>query len=799
MSDILKKNLKKLTDAGVYNIADEHDACGVGFVASIDGKPRREVVENGIEALKAVWHRGAVDKDGKTGDGAGIHVELSKVFFEEQIKITGHHTHKNDQLCVGMIFLPRNDYGAQEACRTIVEHELLSNNFYIFGWRQVPVKAKVLGVKANDTRPEIEQILFSPIKKTESEELEKNIYIVRKKIENKITQSQLKDFYISSISSRSIIYKGMFLAEHLSDFYPDLLDKRFVSRFSIFHQRYSTNTFPSWELAQPFRILAHNGEINTLKGNVNWMKTHEQGLESDLFKNVDDLKPILKSGSSDTACLDAVFELLTRSGRLLPLVKMMLMPEAWSKRSKIIPQAYRDMYNYLNSVIEPWDGPAAIAATDGNWILAATDRNGLRPLRYTITKDKILFAGSETGMVPVQEENVIYRGRVGPGQMIAVNLDEGTYYNDKKIKDFLSRNPIYKKFSQNLIEISKKFNNLQEFNSFEGDKLRQKQFAAGISIEDLEMILHPMVEDQKEAVGSMGDDTPTAVLSDIYRPLSHFFRQNFSQVTNPPIDSLRENRVMSLNTRIGNLQNILGEDLFNKKSYLLESPVLSNAQFKKLFEVLNEEYREIDCTFNSEDSEISLKEELKRIQKESEIAVREGAKHIILTDEKISATRIGIPIILATGAVQSHLVNHGLRKFVSLNVKSAECLDVHYFAVLIGVGATTVNPYLAFDCIYQRHQKKIFGKLTFTDCVNNYIKAVNDGLLKVMSKLGISVISSYRGGLNFSGLGLSRALVAEYFPLLKKLSIAIKILKYPSLIRQELQERTKSMGLIIIL
>ncbi|MFM8422808.1 MAG: glutamate synthase central domain-containing protein [Candidatus Fonsibacter sp.] len=612
--------MKKLIDAGVYNAADEHDACGVGFVASIDGKPRREVVENGIEALKAVWHRGAVDKDGKTGDGAGIHIELSKVFFEEQIKITGHHTHKNDQLCVGMIFLPRNDYGAQEACRTIVEHELLSNNFYIFGWRHVPVKAKVLGIKANDTRPEIEQILFSPIKKTESEELEKSIYIVRKKIERKITQSQLKDFYISSISSRSIIYKGMFLAEHLSDFYPDLLDKRFISRFSIFHQRYSTNTFPSWELAQPFRILAHNGEINTLKGNVNWMKTHEQGLESELYDNIDDLKPILKSGSSDTACLDAVFELLTRSGRLLPLVKMMLMPEAWSKRNKIIPQAYRDMYNYLNSVIEPWDGPAAIAATDGNWILAATDRNGLRPLRYTITKDKILFAGSETGMVPVQEENVIYRGRVGPGQMIAVNLDEGTYYNDKKIKDFLSRNPIYKKFSQNLIEISKKFNNLQEFNSFEGDKLRQKQYAAGISIEDLEMILHPMVEDQKEAVGSMGDDTPTAVLSDIYRPLSHFFRQNFSQVTNPPIDSLRENRVMSLNTRIGNLQNILGEDLFNKKSYLLESPVLSNAQFKKLFEVLNEEYREIDCTFNSEDSEISLKEELKRIQKESEIA-----------------------------------------------------------------------------------------------------------------------------------------------------------------------------------
>ena len=761
---IIKKNLKTLIDTGVYRSEDEHDACGVGFVASMDGKAKRQIVENGIEALKAVWHRGAVDKDGKTGDGAGIHIELSRNFFEEQINITGYEIKKKDQLCVGMIFLPRNDYNSQEYCRTIVEHELLINDFHIFGWRQVPVKPKVLGSKANDSRPEIEQIIFAPNKQLESEELERKIYYVRKKIENAVSAAQLKEFYISSISSRSVIYKGMFLAEHLSDFYPDLLDKRFISRFAIFHQRYSTNTFPSWELAQPFRILAHNGEINTLKGNINWMKTHEQGLSSDLYSNIDDLKPILKSGSSDTACLDAVFELLARSGRQLPLVKMMLIPEAWSKRSKIIPQNYRDMYNYLNSVIEPWDGPAAIAATDGNWVLAASDRNGLRPLRYTITKDKILFAGSETGMVPVKDENIIFRGRVGPGQMIAVNLDEGTYYNDKKIKDLLSKNPIYKKFSQNLIEISKKFSDLKEFNTFEGDELRQKQYAAGTSIEDLELILHPMVEEQKEAVGSMGDDTPAAVLSLKYRNLSHYFRQNFSQVTNPPIDSLRENRVMSLNTRIGNLQNILGEDLFSKKNFLLESPILSNAQFKKLFEILDEEKIEIDCTFDVYDKNIDLNSELKRIQKEAELAVREGVKHIILTDEKVSETRIAIPIILATGAVQVHLVNHGLRKFTSINIKSSECLDVHYFAVLIGVGATSVNPYLAIDSIYQRWQKKLFGKLEFSTCIHNYIKAINDGLLKVMSKLGISVVSSYRGGLNFTGLGLSRSLVAEFFP-----------------------------------
>ncbi len=729
----------------------------------LDGKARREVVENGIEALKAVWHRGAVAKDG-SGDGAGIHLEISKLFFEEQIQSSGHQYNEKNQLCIGMIFFPRNDYGAQETCRTIVEHELLSNDFNVFCWRQVPVRPKVLGTKANDTRPEIEQVIFTPNTTIETEDLERKLFTIRKRVEKKITEAQLKDFYISSLSSRSIIYKGMFLAQNLSDFYPDLEDKRFISRFSIFHQRYSTNTFPSWELAQPFRIVAHNGEINTLKGNVSWMRTHEQGIESSLYKNIDDIKPILKSGSSDTACLDAVFELLARSGRELPLVKMMLIPEAWSKRSKILPQNHRDMYNYLNSVIEPWDGPAAIAATDGKWILAANDRNGLRPLRYTITKDKILFVGSETGMVPVQDENIIFRGRIGPGQMIAVQLDKGNYFTDKKIKDHLSKNPIYKKFSQNLIEISKKFSNLNEFNIFEGDILRQKQFVSGITIEELEMILHPMVEDQKEAVGSMGDDTPPAVLSSQFKNLSHFFRQNFSQVTNPPIDSLRENRVMSLNTRIGNLQNILGEDLFNKKSYLLESPVLSNAQFKKLFEVLNEEYSLIDCTYDVEDENTNLKKQLQRIQLEAEGAAREGSKHIILTDEKVSDKKIGIPIILAVGAVQNHLVSKGLRKFVSLNVKSSECLDVHYFAVLIGAGATTVNPYLALDSIYQRWQKKLFNKLTFSECINNYIKAVNDGLLKVMSKLGISVISSYRGGLNFSGLGLSRSLIAEYFP-----------------------------------
>ena len=762
MKNLYKKNKLKLQNSFV-NIND-HDACGVGFVASMNGKKRRDVVTNGIDALKAVWHRGAVDADGRTGDGAGLHIEFNEEFFKEEIKETGHELLSSQTLCVGMIFLPRSNYANQERCRSIVEQELLDNNFYIFGWRQVPVNAKVLGQKANDTRPEIEQIIFAYDQKIDRLDLETKLFVVRKKIEKKAIIEQLNDFYICSLSSQSIIYKGMFLAENISDFYPDLCDERFISRFAIFHQRFSTNTFPSWELAQPFRVLAHNGEINTLKGNVNWMKTHESGFNTEKISNIDDIKPIIKSNNSDTASLDATFELLVRSGRTLPIAKMMVIPEAWSKKSKIIPKSHRDMYNYLNSVIEPWDGPAAVAAYDGKWVIAASDRNGLRPLRYTITKDKMLFAGSETGMVHIDEENILYRGRVGPGQMISLDLEKGQYFDDLKIKDKLSNNKIYKKFALNHIELDKYFKQLKENFIYQGDELRQRQYLAGLSIEDLEIILHPMVEDQKEAVGSMGDDTPIAVLSSCYRPLSNFFRQNFSQVTNPPIDSLRENRVMSLNTRFGNLENILNDKLTEQKSYLLSSPVLSNSQFKKIFEIFKNETKIIDCTYLVDNNNINLKSELDRIRLESETSVREGYKHIVLSDEGVSKKNISIPLILATGAVQSHLTNLGLRKFVSLNIKSSECLDTHYFAVLIGAGATTVNPYLAIDSIHQRFSKGLFGKMTFDECVKRYLKAINDGLLKIMSKMGISVISSYRGGLNFQSLGLSRALVAEYFP-----------------------------------
>ena len=758
--ELYKKNLRKLIKNNIYDPSYEHDACGVGFVASTEGLKSRKVVEFGIHALKAVWHRGAVDADGKTGDGAGIHIEIPQDFFVERIENAGRQ-HKEGTICVGMIFLPRNDYSSQEKCKTIVENELLSKNYYIYRWRQVPVNTKVLGEKAEGNRPEIVQVIFKPNNPDlKHDDLERDLFVIRKKIEKQSNLLKLKDFYICSFSSRSLIYKGMFLAEALSEFYPDLADKRFISRFAIFHQRYSTNTFPSWDLAQPFRTLAHNGEINTIKGNINWMKIHEQDMNNKLFEDIESLKPVIASGNSDSASLDNVFELLVRSGKSVSLAKLMLIPDAWSKRRKTVSKAHQQLFNFLNSTIEPWDGPAAISATDGKWIIAAQDRNGLRPLRYTMTSDKLLFAGSETGMVPFSEKKIIFKGRLGPGQAIAIDLDKGKVYDSKSLKNKISKE--YKKYNKQIIDLDKKFGSTKEKFFYRGDELRRRQFLAGMNIEDLELILHPMVEEIKEAVGSMGDDTPTAVLSGRYRPLSHFFRQNFSQVTNPPIDSLRENEVMSLKTRFGNTGNILDfENLTKDNIYVLESPVLSNAQFEKFLIFFKKNIKILDCTFNNKKS---LKKRLDELRDEAEISVREGKKHLILTDKKVGENKVPIPAALAIGAINSRLVDFGIRGFASINVQTSEVLDTHSFAVLLGVGATTINSYIAFDSIYQRFEKNLFGKISFEECVKRYIKSVDNGLLKIMSKMGISVLSAYRGGCNFEAVGLSRSVVAEYFP-----------------------------------
>ena len=749
---------------GLYRKEEEHSSCGVGLVVSIDGKASRKVVENGISALKAVWHRGAVDADGKTGDGAGIHVQIPVPFFYDQVRRTGHEPRADELIAVGQVFLPRTDFGAQETCRTIVESEILRMGYYIYGWRHVPVDVDCLGEKANATRPEIEQILISNSKGVDEETFERELYVIRRRIEKAAAAAGVGQLYICSLSCRSIIYKGMMLAEQVAVFYPDLMDARFESAFAIYHQRYSTNTFPQWWLAQPFRMLAHNGEINTLKGNLNWMRSHEIRMASGAFGDMaEDIKPIVASGSSDSAALDAVFEMLVRAGRNAPMAKTMLVPESWSKQAVDLPKSWVDMYSYCNSVMEPWDGPAALAMTDGRWVCAGLDRNGLRPMRYVVTGDGLLIAGSETGMVPVDEGTVREKGALGPGQLLAVDMTDGKLFHDTEIKDRLAASQPFGDWVGKIIEPSDAMDAITEKPLFEGAELRKRQIAAGYSVEDLEMVLSPMVEDAKEALASMGDDTPSAVLSKKYRPLSHFFRQNFSQVTNPPIDSLREYRVMSLKTRFGNLKNVLDESSAQTEIIVLESPFVGNSQWEEVTRHFNADMVEIDCTFPAGKGDGALQVALERIRAEAEDAVRSGAGHLVLTDQHINAEKVGVPMILATSAVHSHLTRRGLRTFCSLNVRSAECMDPHYFAVLVGCGATVVNAYLAEDSIADRIRRGLLDG-TLTEAVSRYREAIDQGLLKIMSKMGISVVSSYRGGLNFEAVGLSRAMVAEYFP-----------------------------------
>jgi glutamate synthase (NADPH/NADH) large chain len=751
-----------MAENGMYAEEEEHSSCGVGLVVSIDGKPSRRVVEAGINALKAIWHRGAVDADGKTGDGAGIHVQIPVPFFYDQIRRTGHEPNESRLVAVGQVFLPRTNFGAQEQCRTIVETEVLRMGHTIYGWRHVPVDISCLGDKANATRPEIEQILISDAKGLDEETFERELYVIRRRIEKAVQAAGIMGFYMASLSCRSIIYKGMMLAEQVAVFYPDLMDERFKSAFAIYHQRYSTNTFPQWWLAQPFRMLAHNGEINTLKGNTNWMKSHEIRMASGAFGDLaEDIKPIIPQGSSDSAALDAVFEVLVRAGRSAPMAKTMLVPESWSKQAEELPQSWRDMYSYCNSVMEPWDGPAALAMTDGRWVCAGLDRNGLRPMRYVVTGDGLVIAGSEAGMVPIDERTVKEKGALGPGQMLAVDMTEGKLYHDAEIKNRLADAQPFGEWVGKINELDDALSGVTEAPLYTGAELRKRQIAAGYSIEELEQILAPMAEDGKEAVASMGDDTPSAVLSKQYRPLSHFFRQNFSQVTNPPIDSLREYRVMSLKTRFGNLKNVLDESSAQTEILVLESPFVGNAQWAEMIKQFNADVTEIDCTFAP--GKNALQEGLERIRAEAEDAIRSGTGHLILTDQYQNENRVGMPMILATSAVHSHLTRKGLRTFSSLNVRSAECIDPHYFAVLIGAGATVVNAYLAEDSIADRIARGLVDG-SLTEAVARYRAAIDQGLLKIMSKMGISVISSYRGGLNFEAVGLSRAMCAEYFP-----------------------------------
>ncbi len=749
-----------LAEHGLYLPQFEKSACGVGLIANIKGHATRQVVELGVNALKALWHRGAVDADGKTGDGAGIHLAIPHEFFQQYIHSMG--IAKADSFAVGMIFLPRTNMDAQERTRVIIESEIIRRGYQIIGWRQVPINNNVIGEKANATRPEIEQIVINNTKGLSPEKFETEIYVMRRRIEKTFLAENLLESYICSFSSRSIIYKGLFLAEQLDEFYPDLQDELFVSNFVVYHQRYSTNTFPSWPLAQPFRVIAHNGEINTLSANINWMRNRERRLEDERFGNMDDILPIIMPNTSDSGALDNVFEINLQSGRDLPEVKSLLMPEAWEE-AKDMPASLKAFYRFAHSSWEPWDGPAAICAYHGNWVLAGCDRNGLRPSRYAITRDGLLVVGSESGMVKYRESDLIERGKLGPGQMIGVDLANGKLMHDRELKTMVAGANPYQDWIKQIHNI-KDLPAPKSLPKVHPADLVQRQLLSGWSLEDCELILQPMAVEGKEATGSMGDDSPLAVLAGRYRGLHHFFRQNFAQVTNPPIDSLRERHVMSLATRLNNMGNSLAQK--GELDFMeLSSPVVMDYEFAQLREWMGQGAETIQCAYNPNEAN-GLRRAVWEIQRLAFEAASARKPYIILDNINIDRKNgmHPVPMILAAGAVHTKLSQEGLRSYTSINVTMDEALDVHHFAVLIGVGVTTINPALATASILDRHERGLLGKISKEKALENYKKAIDDGLLKIMSKMGISIISSYRGGYVFEAVGLSRALVQEFFP-----------------------------------
>lgn len=782
-----KSYSEKLSAHHAYDRNWESANCGVGLVCSTIAKPSRKIVDLGLSGLKALGHRGAVDADGKTGDGTGIMTQVPKEFFRQKIEGLGQTP--TGPFAVGMVFLPRLDLSMQEFCRTIIESEILKFGYKLFGWRQVPIDVSIIGEKAQATRPEIEQIIVQGHEGESFEAFERKLFIIRRSIEKRAFQNALRELYICSLSSQHIVYKGMVLVQNLVDFYPDLQDPLFQSSFLIFHQRYSTNTFPKWSLAQPFRTLAHNGEINTLRGNINWMKVHERRMASDHFgEHSEIIKPIIQPDSSDSAALDAVFEVLVRAGRSAAMAKSMLIPESW-KNNPEIPKSRRDFYSYCDSLVKPWDGPAAIVACDGNSIIAGMDRNGLRPLRYTLTNEDVLVVGSETGMVRFDSDKIIEKGKVGPGEMISVNLKQGGFFRDRELKNNLISEKPYELLTKNVRPFDEAVKNHRSSVTPEArypENLITRQFLASYTRETIDKLLIPLGKTGKEAIGSMGDDTPLALLSDTQRGFHHFFRQNFAQVTNPPIDPIREARVMNLTTRFNNLVNVLDEECLVEEVLVLDSPLLMNSDLAAMIGYMDHRVKKIHPLFKV-DEPGSLRKAIQTICKEAHLAINLGKDQIILTDEMHDTKQGCVPMILAVSALHNYLIEQGLRSKCSLNVSSNECFDVHSYAVLIGVGATTVNPRLAEETLKDLHDKKYFPNLSIEEVRGNFHAGMNLGLMKIMSKMGISLVSSYRGGCNFEVLGLSRSLVQEYFPNMSSRISGIGL----SALKKRIQDRAK--------
>ncbi len=756
---------------GLYDPSFEHDACGIGFVANIKGHKSHQHISDALTVLENMEHRGACGCEINTGDGAGIMIQVPhEFFFDECLKI-GVHLPTYGKYGVGMVFFPK-EIRLREECRDILNRCAEKLGLEILAFRKVPVNADGIGPTALRVEPEIEQVFVAcPDHISNPDDFERKLFILRNYTMHIINSTVRKDsigFYMASLSYKTIVYKGQLTSLQVRHYFPDLNNKRVVSAFGLVHSRFATNTFPSWKLAQPFRFIAHNGEINTLQGNLNWLKTSEKGFTSPFFsqEEMDMLLPTVIPGQSDSACLDNIIELLTHAGRSLPHVIMMLIPEAWDGHEEMDP-VKKAFYEFHSSFMEPWDGPASISFTDGKIIGATLDRNGLRPSRYCVTNDGRVIMASETGVLPIDPSTIIEKGRLQPGKMFVVDMEQGKIISDEELKkEICSQKP----YSDWLNKYKIRLEELPEprimFTHLEHDQVFKYQKTFGYSKEDLDTIIAPMALDGKEPLGSMGTDVPLAVLSDEPQHLSSYFKQLFAQVTNPPIDPIRERLVMSLATFAGNNGNLLIEDPLTCHSVALKHPVVSNYALEKIRSMDTGLFQSktIQCYFKADGRPGSLKKGIDRICNYAVEAVEDGFKVLILQDRAIDSNHAPIPSLLSTAAVHHHLIRKGMRGQVGIIVESGDVWEVHHFACLIGFGATAINPYLALSSIRDMKERgKLKTELTEDDLKKNYTKAVNDGLLKVFSKMGISTLQSYQGAQIFEILGLNKEVVNNYF------------------------------------
>ncbi|WP_409568362.1 glutamate synthase large subunit [Methylobacterium sp. J-072] len=755
---------------GAYDPANERDACGVGFIADMHDRRTHAIVQQGLKILENLDHRGAVGADPKMGDGCGILTQIPHGFFADECSRLGFELPPAGQYAIGQFFMPKAEE-PRAIIQGIIEAALADEGLPLLGWRDVPVDPEDLGVAVKATEPHHRQVFIGrPGSVSDQDVFERRVFVARKVISNKVyalDDPRVKEFYPVSVSTRTIVYKGMVLVTQIGDYFLDLKDERFVSAIALVHQRFATNTFPTWRLSHPYRMVAHNGEINTLRGNVNWMAARQASVDSDLFGNdISKLWPISYEGQSDTACFDNALEFLVQGGYPLAHAMMMLIPEAWAG-NPLMSEERRAFYEYHAALMEPWDGPAAVAFTDGRQIGATLDRNGLRPARYIVTDDGLVVLASEMGTLPIPDEKIVQSWRLQPGRMLLIDLQKGRIVSDEEIKGELAAAHPYADWVKNTQIVLEDLKPVVARESRSDVSLLDRQQAFGYTQEDLKLLMQPMAVTGQEAVGSMGTDTPLSALSEKSKLLYTYFKQNFAQVTNPPIDPIREEAVMSLVSFIGPRPNLLDmEGASRRKRLEVRQPILTNGDLEKIRSIGHFEDRfdtkTLDMTYPAEMGAQAMDGALDRLCDRAEAAVRGGYNIIVLTDRAVGPDRIPIPALLATASVHNYLIRKGLRTSVGLVAESGEPREVHHFACLAGYGAEAINPYLAFETLLAM-KDEFPPDLADDEIIYRYIKAIDKGLLKVMSKMGISTYQSYCGAQIFDAVGLNSTFVGRDF------------------------------------